>query len=73
MVVGSTLCIDTLYSQRFLVLISVRASINTRVTEQLKELRKLKNPVASLGTEPVTFQLETVCLNTTKLAHSSRY
>jgi hypothetical protein len=42
---------------RFLVLISVRGWIDSRATVQLEGLGQFKNPVTSLGIEPVTFRL----------------
>jgi hypothetical protein len=44
---------------RFLVLISVTAWVDPRAIVQLEGLDQLKNPMASSGIEPMTFQLIT--------------
>jgi hypothetical protein len=42
---------------RFVILISVRGSVDPRAIVRLEELGQLKNPVASSGIEPTTFRL----------------
>jgi hypothetical protein len=42
---------------RFLVLISVRGSVDPRAIVQLEGLYQLKNPVATLGIETTAFRL----------------
>jgi hypothetical protein len=48
---------------RFVVLTSVRGSVDPRTIVRLEGLGGLKNPVTSTGIEPATFQLITYCLN----------
>jgi hypothetical protein len=43
--------------RRFLVLISVRGSVDHKTILRLEGLGKLKNLMTSSGTEPVTFRL----------------
>jgi hypothetical protein len=50
-------------AERFLVLISVRGWVDPGAILRLEELGQLKNPMASLGIEPATFQLVAHCLN----------
>jgi hypothetical protein len=42
---------------RFLVLVFVIGRVDPRATLRLEELGQLKSPMASLGIEPLTFQL----------------
>jgi hypothetical protein len=44
-------------SERFLVLISVRGWFDSKAIVLLKELRELKTPITSSGTERATFRL----------------
>jgi hypothetical protein len=54
----------TLYrSGRFLVPISARGWVNHRAIVCLEGLGQLKNPVTSLGMEPMIFQLVAQCLS----------
>jgi hypothetical protein len=48
---------------RFQVLISVRGLVETKALVRLEGLGQLKNAVASLGIEPVTFRLVAQCLS----------
>jgi hypothetical protein len=50
------------HSGRFLVLISVRCRVNSKVKEWLEGLGQLKNPLTSLGTETTTFKPATQLL-----------
>jgi hypothetical protein len=47
----------------FLVLISVRGRIDSRIIVRLEGLGKLKNQMISSGIETATFQLVAQCLN----------
>jgi hypothetical protein len=49
--------------RRFLLLISVRRWVNPRGKVQLEGLGQLRNPVTSLGFEPMTFWFVAWCLN----------
>jgi hypothetical protein len=56
-----------------LVLISVRGCINPRAIVQLKGLSQLKNPMASLGIEPATFQLVAYATKTISAQNQVKY
>jgi hypothetical protein len=48
---------------RLLVLISVMGGVKLRATVRLERFGQMKNPMTSLGIEPVTFQLVAMCHN----------